>query len=532
MPYECTVDYYKCKSCHYVNKFEGMKLHIFNYDGYSLYTHSLLNNRTNNLHTNRASSWESWLEDQARVYSENGAKYDFPSLPSFISAWNSFVVFTQDWGYEFICPWCDRGGANRGECDHVGYDAIVCFIKQYRAQNCVNPTTVYDCSKQVKNRTNKCNRYVTDYQTRLLLLRWYQTKFQKYDRETQLEKLKSAEFGKLKKQLIENKLVHLCNFMIWINNNIKKIKKYNKLKNDLQDAFRAIIGNELTFSIFHPQILLIFSDDNLSYVNYKYEIKKYSAVLHSLLFEHQNHPIHLPESFIHTLKHAAKSATKLFEHYKQKQIHDDIKPINQQRNEYNGWIRSGTYYAATKKRNRPLYQTDADKTIPDEEVCNKNFAAFQKVTGGIWKLRCLIHGICLGFHVIPQSEGRNDPFSAVYCHFETAPDTMCGDFNCQVHPYCMSREAEYFANTIFPSDSLHHKGHSRCSEAYNETKFKKKGLRTYKLWNGAAVEERNRVLAKLKEISAHMSLEQFMIQLRLLIEMDNRRVIRDAMPTM
>ncbi len=87
-------------------------------------------------------------------------------------------------------------------------------------------------------------------------------------------------------------------------------------------------------------------------------------------------------------------------------------------------MRSGSYYSATKKRNRPLYQGDCEQKREVEDVCNKNFAEFQNITGGIWQLRCLIHGVCIGFHVIPKSEGKNDPFSAVYCHFEilTAPD--------------------------------------------------------------------------------------------------------------
>ena len=49
----------------------------------------------------------------------------------------------------------------------------------------------------------------------------------------------------------------------------------------------------------------------------------------------------------------------------------------------------------------------------------------------------------------------------------------------------------------------------------------------YRNANGSAVEQRNRVLQKLKAVSAHMSLEQFMVHVRLLLEMDNRRVIRE-----
>eukprot|EP01083_Nonionella_stella_P041803 113176_1 len=79
-----------------------------------------------------------YLQKLLQVYPE----FRFPSNSSFIGVWNSFNTYTQDWGFLFTCPWCDRGGDNVGECDEVGYDAIVAWIKHYRAQNCLNPTTV------------------------------------------------------------------------------------------------------------------------------------------------------------------------------------------------------------------------------------------------------------------------------------------------------------------------------------------------------------------------------------------------------
>eukprot|EP01083_Nonionella_stella_P213953 771213_1 len=187
--YDCTVEYYKCNTCGNMNEFDGRNNHIFNYDGFSMYTHSLLNHRSNNLHTARASSWESWNKTQSRVYMENGSKYRF-SGSKLMNAWNGFITFIQQWGYEFTCPWCDRGGDNKGECNSIGYDAIVIFLKQYRAQKCVNPTTIYDQSEIVRNKSNRCNRYISDCSARQLALRWYQSIFSKYDRESKLDPLK------------------------------------------------------------------------------------------------------------------------------------------------------------------------------------------------------------------------------------------------------------------------------------------------------------------------------------------------------
>ncbi len=63
-------------------------------------------------------------------------------------------------------------------------------------------------------------------------------------------------------------------------------------------------------------------------------------------------------------------------------------------------------------------------------------------------IRCAKHGVCLGYHIVPKSEGLNDPFSAVYCHWSKAPKLMIGDFNCRFHTYAMYRETNFFAMPI------------------------------------------------------------------------------------
>ncbi|KAH9891715.1 hypothetical protein C8Q73DRAFT_650175, partial [Cubamyces lactineus] len=75
------------------------------------------------------------------------------------------------------------------------------------------------------------------------------------------------------------------------------------------------------------------------------------------------------------------------------------------------------------------------------------------------------HSICLGFHTIPVAEGRNDVFSAIYTHFPIAPEIVIYDFACQLAPYSLVREAQYFAKTRFLIDELHAQGHTRCGRA-------------------------------------------------------------------
>ena len=102
---------------------------------------------------------------------------------------------------------------------------------------------------------------------------------------------------------------------------------------------------------------------------------------------------------------------------------------------------------------------------------------------------------------------------------------MCGDFNCQLQPHAMVREPEHFEQTIFPVDIVHCKTHAQCSGAFDANLFSTQGISDYRLWLDQAVERRNRVLQRVKATSIKMCVEQFMIQLRLSLEIDNRRLV-------
>ncbi|KZV81026.1 hypothetical protein EXIGLDRAFT_629202 [Exidia glandulosa HHB12029] len=98
--------------------------------------------------------------------------------------------------------------------------------------------------------------------------------------------------------------------------------------------------------------------------------------------------------------------------------------------------------------------------------CSKFFAEYGKkgYTGGVLAFWCT-HGICYGFHCIPDGEGRNDAFAAMYTRWREAPKVVIYDFACALGPYCMLRAAEFFKDTIFIIDRFHASGHKACSPA-------------------------------------------------------------------
>jgi hypothetical protein len=98
--------------------------------------------------------------------------------------------------------------------------------------------------------------------------------------------------------------------------------------------------------------------------------------------------------------------------------------------------------------------------------CSKFYSQYgeRRLTGGIMCVWCT-HSICYGFHCIPRGEGRNDVFSALVTRWEKPPKWVIYNFACALGPYCMTREPDLFADTLFLIDGFHTKGHTKCSPA-------------------------------------------------------------------
>lgn len=137
-------------------------------------------------------------------------------------------------------------------------------------------------------------------------------------------------------------------------------------------------------------------------------------------------------------------------------------------------MQTGAYYPTPQIRERPRYphlphDCDAERSVTsdiDGIGCNKFYATYGKrgMNGGILALWCR-HGVCVGFHIIPKGEGRNDVFSAIFTRWEVAPRVVIYDFACALAAYCMTREPDYWKNTLFLIDKFHSSGHSTCSPA-------------------------------------------------------------------
>lgn len=171
------------------------------------------------------------------------------------------------------------------------------------------------------------------------------------------------------------------------------------------------------------------------------------------------------------------------------------------------WEDTGSFYGHPPIRHRPYYEgRDDDKIIDRAESgqCKKYYSTYgkQSLTGGVMALWCP-HLICLGFHKIPRAEGRNDVFSALYVHFERAPEVVIYDFACQLSAYSMSREPEFFKDTCFAIDEMHAKGHSACSQASFSSNYMQ-GRTMLQNVNTSAAECSNSGLNRIRKSVSYM----------------------------
>ncbi|CAD6920858.1 unnamed protein product [Tilletia laevis] len=201
------------------------------------------------------------------------------------------------------------------------------------------------------------------------------------------------------------------------------------------------------------------------------------------------------------------------------------------------YTQSGSLYGAARCRDRPLYPRfgeKADLNHSDEQQssgdgpgpCRKFFSDYvsQRQTGGIMALWCR-HLVCVGFHIIPKCEGRNDVFSAVFTHWPKPPDTIIYDFACQLAPYSLAREPAFFKNVLFVVDQMHQHGHATCTTSSFLSTYMNTNPELQNI-NSSAAECGNAGLSRIKKSVSYCSQEHAMLLIKQFLGVWNRRRMR------
>lgn len=164
-------------------------------------------------------------------------------------------------------------------------------------------------------------------------------------------------------------------------------------------------------------------------------------------------------------------------------------------------------------RDRPEYpklQHDQRKGSENNRgaKCSKFYSKYgeKRLTGGLMIVWCT-HSISYGFHCIAKGEGRDDVFSALITRWQKPPKIIVYDFACALGPYCMLREPEFFADTLFVIDAFHAKGHTRCSDAAFVKTYSRVDPRLENL-NSSAGECGNGGIGRIRKSVSYMGQER------------------------
>lgn len=202
------------------------------------------------------------------------------------------------------------------------------------------------------------------------------------------------------------------------------------------------------------------------------------------------------------------------------------------------YLVTGVCYGSPAIRARPKYVHISDDSAledklrdlaertTDDSVCGKYYDTYKKpgLVGGIMVLWCR-HSICVGFHIIPTCEGRNDVFSALYTQWPTAPKVVVYDFACQLAPYCLVREPKFFCNTRFLVDQFHASGHTKCSKASSST-YAMQFDPNLQVINTSAAEVGNSGAAKIRKSVSYMTQRHAIQYTKVYMDIVNRCKIR------
>ena len=147
------------------------------------------------------------------------------------------------------------------------------------------------------------------------------------------------------------------------------------------------------------------------------------------------------------------------------------------------------------------------------EMCHKKFPVVsqQGTTYLFLWFDPLHYGHCYGYHMIPGSEGRKDPFSSAYIYMKEAPEEVFYDFSCQLEEYCLNREPGFWRETRFFHDVFHGFSH-KCPVVY-----KSKRLLPLRSVNTEICEQFNAFIQRIKYSARSMSMTRFNFYLQFMI---------------
>lgn len=163
------------------------------------------------------------------------------------------------------------------------------------------------------------------------------------------------------------------------------------------------------------------------------------------------------------------------------------------------------------------------KHKPNQDVldaqCNKIYPRVNR--GGfsyMFTWLCPRHGHCYGYHLIPNQEGRKDPFYSLYKYCANLPECVVYDASCLLHDYILNRMPGFARLIRFCDDKFHSFGHRMCAVCYRAQEC---GYLVHT--NTSIAEQFNSYMKCVKFTASHLSKIHFCILVQFFIHLWNEK---------
>lgn len=125
---------------------------------------------------------------------------------------------------------------------------------------------------------------------------------------------------------------------------------------------------------------------------------------------------------------------------------------------------------------------------------------------------------------MPGYEGRNDPFPAMITRWPKAPKRVIYDFSCALGPYCLLREPQFFADTLFIIDNFHSRDHTKCAPACFASTYAQLDPQISEI-NTSAAESGNSLILRIRKAVSYMGEKRAIIYTKVFLSVINRKKI-------
>jgi len=518
-----------CSACQHVTSFDGNECGILYWTVKLLFAHDVLNDFTRFM-TVDGLSFDSWREVLLQIYRETQPDVVMFSLDVFIEAWFGFVGL-QQWNYALSCSMCGL------KPKKVIVDGITLHSSEHVVTNLQPPTIpntlpkvpLIDISATPKFFLNKPQR--TGLKKAIVLL---------------AAARKACVEANMTKWMVDNQSLQQCE---------PSLVAFITVVAQWQCSDLASLVGEVFFTSV-AALLKSLSSQELVIQLVCYEASKLMAVHCTTLATLINFVVH-DSSFVHfhsicpIFGALLKALRPLIAapHSSRSERGDDetialglmschqlLKRVAQRALAYskNTCAQRPTTAAplfegpelpcemtgschGRRIRSRPDYAQD--RTL-DPAGCTKSFTKTAKRSGGAMVAWCA-HGLCLGFHMMPKAEGRNDVFSLLLCHFEEAPDLLVYDFACALKAYCDAREPGFFQKCLMSIDRFHEVNHTGCSAASALSCYADAHNADCVEFKSTAAEVGNSRLRLIAQMVKYMGASRFVRLVRLFLHIHN-----------